>query len=118
MPYSINSTTVRAPTRMHESNDTQFAANRTLGGTNTRDYFGNNKRVWTMEYDNLNSTDYITIRTIYQNYLSTKTAVPLVITEGLYAVSSTNVHVDFQSRNFTIPGSDYLSDCILILTEA
>lgn len=118
MAYSLNSTSIRRPTRMREDNSTQFAANRVLSGANTRDYFGSNKRVWTLEFDNLNTTDYSTINTIYQSFLSTKATVPFVVTEGNYAISSTNVQVDFLTRGFTIPGSTYLSNCTLILTEA
>lgn len=118
MSYSLNSTTIRRPTRMREDNSTQYAANRTLGGSNTRDYFGNNKRVWTLEFDNLNATDYTTINTLYQAFLTTKAVVPFQISEGNYALGPVNVQVDFLTRSFNIPGSSYLSDCTLILTEA
>jgi hypothetical protein len=103
---------------MGVANSTQYAANRTLSGANTRDYFGSNKRVWTLTYTNLNATDFAVIDTLYQLYLSTKTAQAFVISEGNYAVSSTLVLIDFQTRDFSMPGSSYISDGTLILTEA
>lgn len=117
MSYTLNLTTLKRPTRMREANSTQYAANRTLGGTYGRDYFGTNKRIWTLEYENLNVTDYATINTIYQTYLSTKVVVPLAITETNLTAAA-NVHVDFLERDFTIPGSSYISGNVLILTEA
>lgn len=118
MAYTLNGTDIRRPSDMEEDNSTQYASNRTLGGANVRDYFGSNKRVWKLDYNNINSTDFTTINSIYSTYLSTQTAVTWEITETNYTVSSTTVHVDFQSRSFNVPGSTYLSNCVLILTEA
>ena len=118
MSYTLAGTVIRPPTSGGEANSTQYAANRVLSGANTRDYFGSNKRVWSYDYKNLNATDYATLNTIYQNYLSTKSAVTWSVNEGNYIVTQTTVLIDFLSRSFNIPGSSYLSDCTLILTEA
>lgn len=118
MAYILNGTTIRPPMSINETNDTQMAQTRTLSGTIARDYFGSNKRVWELNYDNVKSSDYTTIRTIYTNYLANAAAVSWQITETNYTVSSTNVHVDLQERNFSIKGTDYLSSFRLILTEA
>lgn len=118
MSYSLAGTQIRRPTTMHENNNTQFAANRVLSGANTRDYFGDNKRIWTLTYKTLNVNDYNTLYTIYQNFLLNKSPVPLVVTEGNYPVPSMNVYIDFPDRDFSIPGSSYLSDNTLTLTEA
>jgi hypothetical protein len=61
MSYLLSSTTIRSPLSIDESNSTQVAQNRTLAGTVTRDYFGSNKRVWTLEYRNTKKADYDTI---------------------------------------------------------
>lgn len=118
MAYILNGTTIRSPSTFSEANSTQVAQNRTLAGTVTRDYFGSNKRVWTLEYNNVNPTDYNTIKTIYTNYLANATAVSFQSTETNYTVASTNVHVDLLNRGFSIKGSDYLSDFTLTLSEA
>jgi len=118
MAYVLNGTTIRAPSNMTESNSTQMAQQRTLSGAVNRDYFGSNKRVWTLNYDNLNQTDYSTLNTIYQAYLSAGTARTWQVTETNYSVSSTSVHVDIPQRGFTIPGTDYLSNVTMVLTEA
>lgn len=117
MAYSLDSTAIRSPHTFNESNNTQVAQVRTLSGAISRDYFGSNKRVWTLSYRNTNKTDFDTIDTIYQNYLSTNAAVPFATTETNYTVSAT-VHVDLQQRGFSIRGEDYLSDFDLVLTEA
>lgn len=103
---------------MKESNNTQVAEVRTLSGNINRDYFGSNKRVWELDYRNLNTTDLATIKTLYTNYLATAAAVSFQVTEANYTVAAVNVHISLNERSFSIPGSSYLSDITLILTEA
>ena len=117
MSYILNGTTIKRPSSMEEGNSSQYAAVRTLAGTNHRDYLGANKRTWTLQYLNLNPTDYNTINTLYQAYLSNKAAQSWQITESQYTVSPTNVHVELTVRQFKVPGSTYLADCVLLLTE-
>lgn len=118
MAYSLNGTTIKAPQTLQEDNSTQVAQQRTLSGAVGRDYFGSNKRIWTLTYENIKQADYTTINGIYATYLSTGTAVAFISTEANYSVSSTNVHIDLQSRGFKVGGSDYISDFTLVLTEA
>lgn len=118
MSYILDSTEIRPPHQFSESNSTQVAQNRTLDGSINRDYFGSNKRVWTLAYQNTNKTDYDTIRAIYDSYLSTGNAKTWQVTETNYTVSLTNVHVDLLERGFSIRGESYISDFDLILTEA
>lgn len=103
---------------MEEKNQTQYAQQKALSGAVGRDYFGSNKRIWTLEYENTKKAAYDTIKTIYDSYLSTGTAKSWEVTETNYAVSATTVHVDLQVRKFTMSGTDYISDFTLILTEA
>lgn len=118
MAFILNGTTIKRPNSMTEENSTQVAQNRVLSGNIARDYFGSNKRVWTLKYDTINTTDFATLNTIYQTYLSTAMAITWQITEGAYTVAETNVHVDIKARQFSVPGSTYLSGIELILTEA
>lgn len=117
MSYELNSSTIRRPSGIGESNSTQVAQNRTLGGSVTRDYFGSNKRVWVLEYNNTNPTDYTTIKNIYDTYLSTGTAMAWEVTETNYTVSATTVHVDLLERGFRVKGDSYISDFTLTLVE-
>ncbi len=118
MSYTLSATTIRSPKTIEESNLTQYAQQKTLSGTVGRDYFGSNKRIWTLNYETTKKADYDTIKTIYNTYLSTGTAVAFVSTETNYSVSSTNVHIDLQVRRFSMSGLDYISDFTLVLTEA
>ena len=118
MAYLLNGTSIRAPTSFDESNSTQVVQQRTLGGSVNRDYFGSNKRIWTLNYENVQLADFTTINTIYTGYLSTGTARTWQVTETNYTVSSTTVHVDLVQREFRIRGSDYLSNFTLTLSEA
>lgn len=118
MSFILNGVTIRGPYSIEESNSTQMAQQRTLSGAVSRDYFGSNKRIWTLEYRNTNPTAYSTINGIYTNYLSTGTAVTWSSTETNYTIASTTVHIDLQVRDFSIRGSSYISDFTLILTEA
>lgn len=117
MTYILNGSNLRSPGSIDESNSTQVAQQRTLSGSVNRDYFGSNKRVWTLEYRNTKKADYDTINTIYTAYLASGSAVTWSSTETNYSISSTNVHVDLQIRKFTMSGADYISDFTLILTE-
>lgn len=103
---------------MKVTNNTQVAQNRTLDGSINRDYFGDNKRVWFLSYDNVNTTDQATIQAIYDAYLATSTAVDFEITETNYTVAPTTVHIDLVERSFGVKGEDYLSDFTLVLSEA
>jgi hypothetical protein len=118
MSYILAGSTIRSPHDFDVANSTQVAQNRTLGGAITRDYFGSNKRVWTLNYENCNVTDFNIINAIYTSYLATGTAQTWQVTETNYTISSTSVHVDLVQRSFKIRGNDYLSDFSLILTEA
>lgn len=118
MAYILNGSTIKRPNSMTENNSTQVAQNRVLSGNIARDFFGSNKRVWKLSYENINTTDFALLNTIYQAYLLAGNAVTWQVTEGAYPVSSTSVHVDLQTRDFSVPGSSYLSTTELILTEA
>lgn len=118
MSYILNGVTLKAPNNMDEDNSTQFAQQRTLGGTVGRDYFGSNKRVWSLDYTNTNPTDFTAMNTIYQSYLSSGTAQSWSVSEGNYVVNATTVHVDLTQRKFSVGGTTYLSDFTLVLTEA
>lgn len=115
--YLLDSITIRRPNQFTETNNTQVAQNRTLYGTNTRDYFGSNKRVWVLDFTIVKKADYDVIKAIYDSYLSTGTAKTWEVTETNYTISQTSVHVDLVERGFTIKGTDYLSDFTLTLTE-
>lgn len=117
MAYLLSGTSIRRPSNFKETNATQAAQQQALNGTVSRDYFGSNKRIWTLDYQNVNSTDYATIKTIYTAYLSGPTVKTWQVTETNYTVSSVNVHIDLLERGFSVKGSDYLSDFTLILTE-
>lgn len=118
MAYLLAGSTIRNPKDFDEANSTQAAQNRTLAGSVTRDYFGSNKRVWTLNFENAKVADFTTINTIYQTYLNTGATQTFQVTETNYTVASILVHIDLVQRAFRIRGSDYLSDFTLTLTEA
>lgn len=116
--YILDSTTIRSPITMNETNSTQIAEVRALDGSISRDLFGTNKRTWTLEYRNTKKSDYDTIKTIHTSYLTTGNTKTWQVTETNYAVSETSVHVDLQVREFETGGEDYISNFVLVLTEA
>lgn len=117
MSYVLNSTSIKAPTSVSESNSSQFAQIRTLNGQVNRDYFGDNKRVWSLSYSNTKKDAYDTIKTLYDTYLSTDTPLTWEVTETNYTIAETEVHVDLQERGFRVSGSSYISEFTLVLTE-
>ncbi len=117
MSYTLDGSTIKSPNKLVETNDTQCAVQRTLSGAIGRDYFGDNKKKWILYYQNTNKTDYDTINTIYQSYLSTGTVKAFISTETNYPIASTNVHVDLTEREFSNSGDSYISTFTLTLTE-
>lgn len=120
MSWLLNGSAIRKPNSANEGNSTQVAQNRTLGGNINRDYFGNNKNIMTLSYQNINYSDWSTINTLYQTYLTNKTAQSFQITDTNYNgafTTSRNCHIDLLTRDFKVAGSTYLSDFTLILTE-
>lgn len=118
MAFILGGTTIRAPKAMTEDNSTQYAQHRTLAGSVNRDHFGQNKRVWLLEYENLTKSEFDTINTVYQSYLSSGTTKTFQVTEANYTIASTNVHIDLPTRSFTVAGESYLSDFTVTLHEA
>jgi hypothetical protein len=118
MSYVLASTTIKSPQSLDETNSTMVAQHRTLDGTVTRDYFGTNKRVWSLSYRNTKKADYDTINTIYQAYLLDEVPKSWSVTETNYTISATTVHIDLLVRSFSVRGDSYISDFDLILTEA
>lgn len=118
MAYLLDGDTLRRPAQVEEENSTQVAQHRTLDGSYRRDYFGSNKRIWVLTYQNTQKTDYDVIKAIYDAYLSTNTAVTWEVTETNYTISQTTVHVDLRMREFSVKGDTYISDFDLVLTEA
>lgn len=118
MAFLLGGTQIKGPGRITEGNSTQTAQQRTLSGAISRDMFGSNKRVWELEYENVNPTDYATIKAKHTTYLSTGAVSTFQSTEANYTVASTSVHIDIQQRGFKVRGSSYISDFTLILTEA
>lgn len=118
MPYYLATQLIKAPRRLTETNNTQYAEQKTLEGGVGRDYFGSNKRIWTLEYNNTKKDDYFTIKAIYNTYLDTGDAIEWEITEDNYFINETLVHIDLVEREFSVGGSNYISDFVVTLTEA
>lgn len=118
MSYLLDSTQIKAPQSIKESNSTQLAQNRTLDGSFHRDYFGDNKRSWQLQYINTKKADYDTIKTKYDAYLNDNTAKAWEVTETNYTIAATTVHIDLIERGFSVRGTSYISDFTLVLTEA
>lgn len=118
MSFLLDGTTLRAPHSIQESNSTMMAQHRTLDGSVSRDYFGDNKRIWSLSYQSTKKADFDTINTIYQAYLGDELPVTWQVTETNYTVSSIDVHVDLRVRDFSVKGTNYISDFELVLTEA
>lgn len=118
MSWILGGVTIRRPSAAAEDNSTQYAQLRTLRGVVGRDYFGLNKRVWKISYKNCKKVDYDAIYAVYNTYLNSGTAQTFQVTDPNYTISSTNVHIDMPERGLSTPGSDYISNFDITLTEA
>lgn len=117
MAFILDGITIRRPHTMQEANSTQIAVQRVLSGDITRDLFGSDKRVWTLAYTVVKKAAFDLINNIYQDYLINNIPKSWEITEPNNTIDVTTVHIDLQTRSFTIRGETMLSDFTLILTE-
>lgn len=118
MSYSLDNTDIRAPNEMEETKLEQATENQVLVGNISRKNIGSVKRRWSLSYRNVNPEDYTVIANVYDSYLGDAETKTFEITEGEYTVGSANVHVDLISREISAPGTSFVSDFDLILTEA
>lgn len=117
MSYLLDATTIRRPMNIEELTVDQYAQQKALSGAVGRDYFGSTKRIWALDYVNTQPIEYQTIKTIVDDYKSTGTAKNFESTESNYLIASTDCHLDLTKRNFSVGGTDYISDFTLIITE-
>lgn len=115
--FILGGVTIRSPMALTEVSSTLYAENRVARGSNNRVYYGKNKRIWSLQYDNLNVTDYAIIKSLYDLYLSTNSALTFEYHGYKYAFTQTTVHVDLVQRELPNTGIHYLSTFTLVLTE-
>lgn len=121
MAFVLAGTEIRSPISIEERTTERYAQVQTLDGRIHRDYYNSlvgSKRVWVLAYRNTQPSEYDTIKTIYETYKNTDTVQTWEITEANYTVAQTNVHLDLIERKFGTPGSDYISEFELVLTES
>ncbi len=119
MAFTLGGSTIKRPKDLQEVRDEQYAQQKALDGTVSRDYFSSRsgtKRIWQLTYENVTPTEYNVIDAVYTTYKSTDTPVAWVSTETNYAISAT-VHIDLVDRKFNQSGDQYLSSFTLKLTE-
>ena len=95
----------------------QYSEIQALTGTVSRDYFGNEKKVYILEYKDCSAEDYTTIETQYNAYLTSNSVVAFVCTDTNNTISA-DVHVDLKPQKYRQGGESYPSDFELILKEA
>lgn len=115
--YILNGITIPMPHHISEENGTQYVQHRVIEGDINRDFFGNNKRVWTLQYRNSKKTNYDVIKSIYDHYLTSGQFATWEIQGDNYSVSETNVHIELPERHFSTAGRSYISDYELTLLE-
>lgn len=113
--YVLGGISIQPPHRFSEANDTLYAENRVLEGDINRDFFGENKRVWDLEYENLNPEDSAIIKALYYDYLDSGETKTWEVTGDNYFITETSVHIDLPDR--TIHPA-YITSFVIRLTEA
>lgn len=116
MAYLLGGVAIKRPTSMNWTRTSQYAQNKTLDGSVTRDYFGDDKNIWVLQYRNVSNSDYSAILARYDDYIAN--GVRYFDSTGEAISIGTLVHVSVDTRSFNVGGTDYLGDFSLILTEA
>lgn len=115
MSYLLGGTEIRRPTSMSVSRSSQYAQHRTLDGSISRDHFGDDKLIFELEYENIKPSEYTTLLTVYDDYVTN--GLRFFDTTGETVVYGTLVHVEIIPREFNIRGTSYISSTTLVLTE-
>lgn len=116
MSYLLGGVSIKRPSSMSVSRESQFAQQKTLDGSVNRDYLGSDKLVFELVYDNITTGDYTVLIERYDDYIDNGTR--FFDTTGEAVEYGTLVHVDLRPREFRVKGSSYISRAVLILTEA
>ena len=120
MAFTLGGSEIKRPKSLSEIRDEQYAQQKALDGTVARDYFSSRigtKRIWSLEYENVQPSEYDIIDAVYSTYKSTDTPVAWVSDETNYTISA-SVHMDLVNRKFSQSGNQYISSFTLKLTEA
>lgn len=117
MSYLLDGSTIKSPNNIEELTQDLFVQQTALNNTRSRDYMGDTKRTWALDYVNTKKADYDTMKTIWDSYKATAAGKSFQSTETNYTIAATTVHIDLTRRRFSVGGSDYISDFTLILTE-
>lgn len=115
MAYTLDSTTIKSPNKLTESNDNVSQISLSLGNSRYKDITGENKRTWILSYSLLSKADFETIFNIYEEHIDDGEAKTFVVNEDNLTINTT-VNIEIGSRNF-MRGGSYLSSMDLILTE-
>lgn len=116
MSYLIAGVEIKRPNSMRWTTSSQFAQNRGLDGTISRDYMGDDKNIWELSYTNVPDNHYQNIVAVYQDYKTN--GVRYFETPGETITTGTLVHLSLDTRDFSEGGTDYLANFTLTLTEA
>jgi hypothetical protein len=116
----INSLVINAPSSFSPSDQVIGGFNTTLGGTKRR-FIKAVKKVWTLTYDLLTTTDYDALYVEFSKEIpaglqESQTYAIFTVYDSRVGVNSEQVHMDISSRNF-VPGTDYLSSVTVTLTQ-
>lgn len=112
MAFLLNSQTLARPQSVTDEPVEVAITHTTISGTAKRDISARKKR-YILRYENISKSDADTILAIY----NLKAVVKFEMTETNLTVSERDVLVDLSIRDYGVPGTSYLSNFNLILTE-
>lgn len=100
MAWKINGNPILAPRNKTAKHDVQEATRRTLNGSYTRDYIGEEKKVFICEYPTITKAAYDYIRAFYEDQRDNGTTMTLVIDELDF---NAPVIIDLEEFDLPIP---------------
>ena len=112
MSYILESQTIARPQEISKEPVEVSSTHTTIGGVSKRDITSRKYR-YILKYRGISKSDADTIMAIY----ALKDIVTFESTEPTFTVSQRDVLVDIAPREYRFPGTSYLSDLDLILTE-
>lgn len=102
MSWRLGAFDLPAPSKKVVELNIQSATHRTLNGSNTRDYIGNEKKIIVCEWDFISRVDYDRIATVRNSQINSGIDPLLIIHEDGFEFNGT-VIVDLPEINFNLP---------------
>jgi hypothetical protein len=114
--WTLNGTEIPAPNSKPITRNVQEVTHRTLNGSFSRDFVGDEKIIIEAEYEHISASDYNVLNTIYEDQRDNGTEVTLVINDTDFSFNAP-VLIKIDEIDFDLPNHYNYRKCRITFTE-